>query len=407
MQHTDPSARRHDIDAIRVLAFGLLILFHVGMYFVSWDWHVKSPHASETLEPLMLLVNQWRMPLIFVISGLAVSLMLGEGKRPRLGYRAFAATRTRRLLLPLLFGMAVIIPPQAYFEAVYRQAAEPGYLAFLWRYFTFAGWPEGAFAGWQIGITWNHLWYLPYLLSYTLILIPIAWLLSGPGRALRTRFRGLRRLGLYLVPLLPLMAWGLWVYPRFPYIRHDLVTDGYAHALYGTFFLYGYLIGRDPGLWAELRRLRWTSLLLGITGYVVFMAAREVLPEDSDGPASVAFLFVLYLNRWAWILAVLGWGYQLLNRPFPWLPYARHAVYSWYILHQSLTVAAGFYLARLGLDPWLEGVALLAVTIAGCALIHHYVVRQIGWLGPLMGYTPRRRATDSPTLHGDVAQQLS
>ena len=41
--------RRHDLDWVRVCAFALLVLYHVGMYYVTWDWHVKSPAASEAL----------------------------------------------------------------------------------------------------------------------------------------------------------------------------------------------------------------------------------------------------------------------------------------------------------------------------------------------------------------------
>ena len=50
--------RRHDLDWVRVCAFGLLVLYHVGMYYVSWEWHVKSPAAGIALEPLMLLTNE-------------------------------------------------------------------------------------------------------------------------------------------------------------------------------------------------------------------------------------------------------------------------------------------------------------------------------------------------------------
>ena len=65
--------RRHDIDALRAIAFGLLILYHVGMFYVPWDWHVKSVHIAPWLETPMLLLNQWRMPLVFMVSGLAVN----------------------------------------------------------------------------------------------------------------------------------------------------------------------------------------------------------------------------------------------------------------------------------------------------------------------------------------------
>jgi peptidoglycan/LPS O-acetylase OafA/YrhL len=371
------------------------------MFYVSWDWHVKSDYQAGWLEPLMQWSSQWRMSLIFIVSGLAVTLMLGEGSKPRMGYGAFAGSRIRRLLVPLLFGMAVIIPPQVYFEVLRKQVIDPGFLEFLWRYYSFAGWPEDAFGGANIGITWNHLWYLPYLLLYTLALIPIAAFLAGPGKRFRDGFRGLRSLWLFLVPLLPLMAWGYWVYPHFPYIKHDLFTDGYAHAMYGTFFLYGYLIGRDQGIWSELRRLRWWALGTGLLGYSLVMAGQQVLPDDTDTASNIAFLFVIYLNRWAWILAALGWGHHLLNRPFRWLPYARTAVYPWYILHQTITVTAGFYLARLQLAPAAEGILLLVSTLGGCALIHHYLVRRIRWLGPLMGYTqaaPRAKLANTEAV---------
>ena len=71
--------RRYDVDALRVFAFGLLILYHVGMFYVAdWGWHVKSAYQAEWLQLPMQLVNQWRMPILFVISGLAVSFVWGR-----------------------------------------------------------------------------------------------------------------------------------------------------------------------------------------------------------------------------------------------------------------------------------------------------------------------------------------
>ena len=65
--------RRHDLDWVRVSAFALLVLYHVGMYYVTWDWHVKSPAASDTLEPFMLLSSPWRLALLFLVSGAATA----------------------------------------------------------------------------------------------------------------------------------------------------------------------------------------------------------------------------------------------------------------------------------------------------------------------------------------------
>jgi hypothetical protein len=44
------STRRHDLDWLRVAAFALLIFYHIGMFYVTWDWHIKSRHASTLIE---------------------------------------------------------------------------------------------------------------------------------------------------------------------------------------------------------------------------------------------------------------------------------------------------------------------------------------------------------------------
>ena len=67
----NPGERRYDLDWVRIGAFMLLIFYHVGMYYVTWDWHVKSPHASSTIEPLMMLTSPWRLSLLFLVSGVA------------------------------------------------------------------------------------------------------------------------------------------------------------------------------------------------------------------------------------------------------------------------------------------------------------------------------------------------
>ena len=68
MTSSPPDARRIDLDWIRIGAFALLILYHVGMFYVTWDYHVKSPHASHAVEPFMFLTNPWRLTLLFIVS---------------------------------------------------------------------------------------------------------------------------------------------------------------------------------------------------------------------------------------------------------------------------------------------------------------------------------------------------
>ena len=98
-------ARRYDLDWLRVLAFMLLILYHTGMIFVSWDFHIKNAETSKGLEYLMLFVNQWRLPLLFLVLGAGVGFALGFRPPGEL-----AKERLRRLVIPLADGIVLVGP---------------------------------------------------------------------------------------------------------------------------------------------------------------------------------------------------------------------------------------------------------------------------------------------------------
>lgn len=387
--------RRHDLDALRVLAFGLLILYHVAMFYVAdWGWHIKSAYTAEWLKWPMRVVNQWRMPLLFVISGIAVNLLMR-----RTGPGGFARSRTRRLLVPLLFGMLVVVPPQAYWQAVANDAFDGSYGAFLVHYFTFRPWPEGAFDGSHVGITWNHLWYLPYLLVYSLVLA--AALAALPARmpaAWRARFERLRGLRLWLLPALPLTVATWTLSARFP-TTHDLLHDWHTHAQYFAMFVYGWLIGTAPGLWAELRARRRVLLVAAIATFTAYAVLGHVT-EPGPTVGRALYDFAQRLNGWTWILLVLAWGHHLLNRPFAWLPYANEAVYPWYVLHQSVTIVAGALLSRYALGPVIEPLLVILATVLGCALLHEALIRRSAWLRPLFGLKPRSPRRAPATLAG-------
>jgi hypothetical protein len=399
--------RRHDIDALRVLAFGLLILYHTGMLYVAgWDFHLKSGHTAEWLQYPMLFLNRWRMELLFLISGLAVNFMRRRGSLGRL-----AASRSHRLLLPLAFGMLVVIPIQPYVQGLANHLVAPGFGRFLLRYWTGGPWPAGAFTGWQYGFTWNHLWYLPYLWTYTMLLLALIPVLeSRLGQRLRAACLKLRGPALLLLPALPLFAWDRLLAGRYPFTG-ALWGDWYAHALYFTMFLYGYLLGTDSGLWAELARLRRASLTSALGCFALYLAGIRLLPDAAPTAVWWVVHALRYAYLWTAICAVLGWGHAYLDRPFRWLPYAREAVYPWYVLHQSLLLFFAWRLMPLGLGPVAEPALILLGTIGGCALLHECVIRRVRWLRPLFGLEsaarPRPAATAPPRPLRQPADDLA
>ncbi|MBC7734443.1 MAG: acyltransferase family protein [Bacteriovorax sp.] len=75
---TAASSRRPDLDGLRIAALALLIGCHVGMLYVPWAFQVKSDYRSGlVLTAIMLVLNPWRLSLLFVISGVVFGVATG------------------------------------------------------------------------------------------------------------------------------------------------------------------------------------------------------------------------------------------------------------------------------------------------------------------------------------------
>jgi surface polysaccharide O-acyltransferase-like enzyme len=342
-------ARLAFLDALRVMALGLLIAYHVGMYYVTWDWHLKSPFASTTLEPWMRLVNPWRMSLLFLISGAVTAILLRRGAPGLLGLRL------GRLGLPLAAGVLVIVPPQSYWQVVEQMGYRGSYLDFLPLYL---GGHEGfcKTAGPCLTLpTWNHLWFLPYLMVYTLVLWASVRL--APSWLERTGLRlsgSLSALTLLVAPWLLLAAGRLALRPWFD-VTHALVDDALAHAQYLPAFIAGAIFARTPGAWPAIARLRVTALLVMLGAWLFLLSAQDV---------PVPPLRMVYAaQQWAGVIAALGFAWVHLNRPKPWLNRLATRIFAVYVLHQTLVILLAAAIRPLALRPFAEGPLLIVGTV--------------------------------------------
>ena len=153
--------RRHYIDWVRVLAFSVLIFFHCAMPFVIFGWEVKNPETSLGLSRFVWWLHQWRLPLLFFISGVGIHFSLR--KRSVI---SFAAERFVRLFIPLSFAMLFTIPFQVYFEYLQTGRIKSSYAEFYPSVWKFIPYPEGS-------LTWSHMWFVVYLFVFCMILLPV------------------------------------------------------------------------------------------------------------------------------------------------------------------------------------------------------------------------------------------
>lgn len=384
--------RRPDLDWIRVGAFFLLILYHVGMFYVPWDFHVKSPHPVEWLEPVMMLTNPWRLTLLFLVSGAATRFMADK-----VSAGGLARARVSRLFPPLLLAVFVIVPPQSYYEIVEKLGYSGSFLEFYGKYVTASGhWrPNGEPL---ITPTYNHMWFVVYLLLYSLILAGLLKF-SRPAfaKAQAGLEHGLGGWGLLVWPALFLVALRVTLFPVFG-ITHALVDDWYNHALSFSVFMFGFLTAKSAPMKAGFIRWRRAALVLAVLGYGVYATVRWVYrAEDAAIPLAIqALAQIAYgLNQWGAIAAILGFGAKHLTRGGPVLTYLTLGVFPFYIIHQTFIVVAGHHLAKLGLPQGLEAMILIAGTFA-CCFVTYEIVRRVALLRPLFGLKPA-----APSRTGD------
>lgn len=374
--------RRYDLDWLRVIAFGILMFFHSGMGFTSYEWHVKNYESSWFLDELVRFLHQWRMPLLFFISGAAVWFAL-----EKYGTWRYLGERQKRLLLPLIFGMLVVIPPQVYCERVYQRQGYTSFLDFYATIFTSGSYPQG-------NLSWHHLWYIPYIWAFSMITLPLfAWLRSNGGRRAIAAFQGfLTRPWAPFLLFLPSALAEIALRPCFPGDSCNLVSDwgNFTHKL--TFFIIGFVLASGLPLAGFISARRWyylaaAVLSVGILEYIWHFPIR--IP-------TVLYRCLSNFEIWMWILAALGFARRYLNISPPILRYATNAVYPFYILHQTVIVMLLLPLVYVDLGLWTKYFLVLTGTALITWGLYEGLISRVNLLRVCFGLKARRPTQVTP-----------
>ncbi len=372
-----PIPRHYGLDWLRVAAFAILIVYHVGMVFVPWGFHAKSPHGAQWAVLPMLAVNAWRLSLLFVVSGYASRALLTRA--PSVG--GFVRQRTLRLLVPLAFGVAIVVPPQSWVELVTQHDYTGGFATFWARdYFRF-----GPLAGIVLPAL-NHLWFVLYLWLYTLVLamlvLGIRW---SKAQALFDRTFG--GVALLILPTAWLVCIHGWWFPM-GYETHDPAHDLMAHMSYLPAFLFGFALAGSAPVLAACVRWRWVGALMGVLGYGFILSVELGLV----GSSTPRWLYPVYgaahaVQQWGTIVALIGFAERHWNRDAPVRQMLTEAVFPFYLVHQTIIVLVAYWLIPAGLPGGAEFAILVAATVAGCWAFY-LTGRRIGLLRPLIGLRP-------------------
>jgi glucan biosynthesis protein C len=245
------------------------------------------------------------------------------------------------------------------------------------------------------------LWFLQYLFLISLITLPLLlFLKSRRGQRWITRLAGgcNRRGGIFLFAIpLALALIGL----RGLFAAQRSWADFLWYALY---FIIGFIMASDVRFTDAVKRHSWVCLALWIVGFFggaalfVYVLGYDPIP----GHESFSLTYVLYqivwsITSWSGVVFMLSIGARYLISSHKVLAYGKEAVLPFYLLHQTIILAVGFFVIRwnLGILPKLLFVSAISfLLILG---LYELLVRRFNAMRFFFGMKPK---SISPVGHG-------
>jgi len=343
------SIRRHDIDWLRVITIGLLLIYHVTIAFQPWGIFIGFIQSDASLEVLwipMSMINIWRIPLLFFVSGMGVCFAIKKRS-----WKQLLGERTRRILLPFLFGIVFIVPIHV----------------LIWQYFYKQ---DLNFKPQQ-----SHLWFLKNIFIYVVLLSPVFFYLKKYNdgfiaKWLKILFK--TPFGLLIV-IVPLVMEANIINPE-SYALYAMTTHGFVLGLIA--FLFGFLfILSGETFWPMILKWRWLFIVLALSLFLVRYVVFELKAPN----------YYMAVESCFWIFSMFGLAYRYLNHSSDLLTYLSQGAYPIYIVHMIFIYLGSILILPLHIHVILKFILLVVFTFAGSFLLYDLVIRRISFLRPLFG----------------------
>jgi glucans biosynthesis protein C len=385
--HESPrTARRYELDWLRVLVIGFVFVFHIAQIFV--DGHpMEKDRTSETLGIILAETDFLRMPVLFFVAGAGTWFLLR-----RRGTLEFLRERGIRLGIPLVVLMILIVPVQTWYIERFWHDDQPPFLEF-WPQFLVDAFP-------RVTAQWAHLWFIGYLLIFSVIASPMfAYLRTPGGKALLERCTAYmdRSLGIILLALpLVFLHWALeW---QSPFAQGLIKVDD---LLYFILFCYGFVLFSSSNFVSGLDRYKQRMLITGFVLLGAWLVIRVALGTAGDAPTSPIYALHALLTTtasWVWMVAIIGYARKFLSVENRFLRYARQASYPFYLIHLPVVMVAGYYVVPLAIHPIVKFLLIGAITLVVSFGVYEYLIRRCTPLRVVFGLKPEQGPDDIPLI---------
>jgi glucan biosynthesis protein C len=377
------------IDWLKFLVVYGIVVYHACMPFVyGGGWLIGSRDKSLGLTAFAGFTFPWGIPLLFLLSGAGAYF----GLRSKTA-SAFLRKRIVRLGLPLIAGIALISPMQAYLTSGIVPKNLGGMLDY---YPQFLGSLRLEWTLQWLGRYGYHLWFLGYLLVITAVTLPLLeWIRGRNGLiwvarlAILSRHRG----GIMLFAL-PLALSQLLLRPRFPEYQ-----DWADVATYTLAFLAGYVLAADRTFAIAIRRNARISVAIGIASSIavaamlVISSGHPTLDFSAQVPYYATFSLFWSLNIWSWCMAVMAMGIIWMEKSNAIVRYGAESALPIYIIHHPVIVVLASFIVAWNLPLWPRFLLLLVSGMAMTVAIYEFGIRRHRITRYIFGMSPAKPAS--------------
>ena len=326
--------RLYYLDWLRVIAILILHFYHTAAIFTLPHFMIKNNELSPLLGEINQFFHEWRLALLFFVSGAGTAFALGFR-----GTGTYVTERVKRLLVPLLFGVLLIIPPQVYIERISQGFEFSSFLEFLKQLPESGLYPAG-------NISWHHLWFVGYLFLFSLLALPLfIYFRTDKGKNHMMLFSNrINRPVHLLLWSLPIMVIMVMLTPISTGVQ-NIVNDSSMFFSYFFFFIFGYLI-HTGNLWEKLAtgRLLFFKIAFLCTAVLYYLRWTNAIPVNPESAGYIIYHCLNAMNSWAWVITITGYGVRYLNIKSPLIIIANKGIYPFYILHQTIIIIVAYYI---------------------------------------------------------------
>lgn len=376
------SERYFYLDWMRFFAILVVFLFHNLKFYDFSDWHVKNAQQSEVATQITNFIFLWIMPLFFTISGASFTIFIRHRN-----FKQVVTDRSKRLLLPYLFGILFLIPPQKYFESLYHKVSDGNFIDRFIGYFNVSNVKIGFSTMW-FGHFGYHLWFLAFLFIITIITYPLLlWIKNAFENNKPSFFVKIASKHIYLCILcVPLLAIDFIL--RVPCPDYLNWAD-FFDFIY--FFILGFLIFSNNELVERVKKNSSRNLLIAnvlVLGLGYLAIFTDFIKNTSVSQAwslqYFGFVSLLKLNSFFWTLSLLGIGASGLNFSTKYLYHLNEFVLPFYMLHQTVIIAIGFYIIALEISIIAKLIIITLLSFISIVFIY-LIIQRINVLRILFG----------------------